>query len=82
MIWTGLKGGVDGFSYFNWFSVISFSNQNHPCDILKLVFVFTADEDFDTSDEDDNEKDNTKIKREKIGNFMLFELFLCCCYSD
>jgi hypothetical protein len=24
----GLKGGVDGFSYFKWFSVISFSNQS------------------------------------------------------
>ena len=27
-----LKGGVDGFrNYFGWFTVISFSNQNHPC---------------------------------------------------
>ena len=27
---TFLKGGVDGFSYFHWFSVILFSIQNHP----------------------------------------------------
>ena len=25
-----LKEGLDGFSYFVWFSIISFSNQNHP----------------------------------------------------
>ena len=25
-----LKGIVDGFSYFHWFSVILFSNHNHP----------------------------------------------------
>jgi hypothetical protein len=24
----GLKGSVNGFSYFNWFSVISFSNES------------------------------------------------------
>ena len=24
------KGGVDGFNYFHWFSVILFSIQNHP----------------------------------------------------
>lgn len=53
---------------FNWFSIISFSNQNHPCDILKIASFLTADEDFDTSDEDDDEKEITKIQREKIGN--------------
>jgi len=26
-----LKGGVDGFSNFSFFSVILFSNQDHPC---------------------------------------------------
>ena len=26
---TFLKGGIDGFSYFQWFSVILFSIQNH-----------------------------------------------------
>ena len=55
-------------------SVTSFSNQNHPCDILKLaLFFFTADEDFVTS-EDDDEKDNAKIKRENIG-IGIFSLF-------
>ena len=29
---TFLKGSVDGFSYFHWFSVILFSTQNHPWD--------------------------------------------------
>ena len=33
---TGLKGGVDGFStIFLRFSVILFSNQNHPCTLKK-----------------------------------------------
>ena len=34
--WTILKGGIDGFIYFHWFSVISFSNQDHPCSSSKV----------------------------------------------
>jgi hypothetical protein len=26
----GFEKGVDGISYFHWFSVILFDNQNHP----------------------------------------------------
>ena len=35
-----LKGGVDGFSYFNWFSFILFSNQTHPW-YLGLLTIWT-----------------------------------------
>ena len=33
---TFLKGGVDDFSYFHWFSVILFFIHNHPCIIIVL----------------------------------------------
>ena len=36
-----LKEGLDGFSYFVWFSIISFSNQNHPWTVpsnIKKIF--------------------------------------------
>jgi hypothetical protein len=43
MIKTGkkkrpFKGVVDGFSYFHWFSVLSFLNQNHPVFITNQCF--------------------------------------------
>jgi hypothetical protein len=36
---TLLKGGVDGFSYFHWFSVILFSIQNHPWVMNEFFYV-------------------------------------------
>ena len=33
----GFKEGVDGFSYFRWFSVISFYNKNIPVNLWELL---------------------------------------------
>ena len=47
---TFLKEGVDGFSYFHWFSIILFSIQNHPWSSVRLMFVCQHDLTFQSID--------------------------------
>jgi hypothetical protein len=42
---TFLKGGVDDFSYFHWFSFILYSNQNHPW-LCSAIDIFLIDMKF------------------------------------